>query len=97
MSDANPQSEVIDNTEQNRFEMRIADHPAVADYRITNNVMTFTHTEVPTEFRGQGLGQQLARGALEFARKRGVKVKPLCPFIAHYIEKNPEFRDMLAS
>ena len=87
---------VIDNTEQNRFEARVAEQLAIADYRVVDNVMTFTHTEVPTEFRSQGIGQQLAHGALQLARKRGVKVKPLCPFIADYIERNPEFKDLLA-
>jgi predicted GNAT family acetyltransferase len=51
---------------------------------------------VPKELSGQGVGTRLARGALEQARARGLKVVPKCPFIAGFIGKNPEFAELLA-
>ena len=87
--------EVVDNEAESRFEARIAEQLAIANYRLENGVMTFTHTEVPEEFQGEGIGGQLAHAALEKARAKGVKVRPLCPFIADYIKRNPEFQDLL--
>ncbi|GJF06441.1 hypothetical protein PSD17_53880 [Pseudonocardia sp. D17] len=51
----------------------------------------FTHTEVDDRFGGRGLGGVLARGALDAARARGLRVRPDCPFIRSWIEKHPEY------
>jgi predicted GNAT family acetyltransferase len=58
-------------------------------------VITFTHTEVPAEISGHGVGSQLVRGALEAARAQGLKVVPKCPFVAAYMAKHAEFNDLL--
>jgi predicted GNAT family acetyltransferase len=88
-------SEVKDNPEKNQFELIIDGHVALAAYRLKPGVITFTHTEVPKELGGRGIGSQLAKGALDQARARGLKVVPLCPFIKAYIEKNPAYQDLV--
>lgn len=90
-------SEVVDNPEKHRYEISADGHTAFTTYRIADGVITFVHTEVPPEFRGQGIGSKLVRGELEAARARGLKVVPKCEFVAGYIDKHPEFRDLLAS
>ena len=45
----------------------------------------------------RGFGSRLAAAALEDARRQGLEVVPLCPFVAHYIESRPEFDDLVAS
>lgn len=87
---------VRDNPTGRRFELPAEGHLAEAHYRLTPGVITFTHTEVPKALSGRGIGSLLARGALDAARARGLKVVPQCPFIAAYIDKNPEFKDLLA-
>jgi uncharacterized protein len=57
-------------------------------------VITFTHTEVPAELGGRGIGSQLARGALEQVRARGLKVVSRCEFMAGYIAKHSEHGDL---
>lgn len=52
------------------------------------------HTEIDPEFGGRGLGGTVVRAALEATREEGLKVVPLCPFVAGYIEKHPEFADL---
>lgn len=88
-------SEVQDNTEKHRFELIVDGHTALAAYRLKPGVITFTHTEVPKELGGRGIGSKLAKGALDQVRARGLKVVPLCPFIKAYIEKNPEYAELV--
>ena len=86
---------VRNNTELHRFELDADGHTAVAYYRLSPGVITFTHTEVPTELSGRGIGSALARGALEIVRAEGLKVEAQCPFIGAFIGKHPEFQNLL--
>lgn len=88
---------VVDRPEKNRFEMEVGGSVAVAEYDIQGGTIVFESTEVPAEMRGQGIGGALARGALETARERNLKVVPKCPFIRSFIEDNPEFQDLVAN
>jgi predicted GNAT family acetyltransferase len=88
--------QVTDNPDKHQFELIVDGHTALAAYKLKPGVITFTHTEVPKELGGRGIGSQLAKGALDQVRARGLKVVPLCPFIKAYIEKHPEYRDLLA-
>jgi predicted GNAT family acetyltransferase len=55
------------------------------------------HTEVEPEYAGQGLGDELAREALDDVRRRGLILVPLCPFIAAYIRRHPsDYLDLVA-
>lgn len=87
---------VKNNPAKHQFELIVDGHTALAAYRLEPGVITFTHTEVPKELGGRGVGSQLAKGALDQARARELKVVPLCPFIKAYIEKHPEYADLLA-
>ena len=48
-----------------RFLLQKDGHTAVLQYTLQNSVITFTHTGVPAELEGRGLGSQLARAGLE--------------------------------
>lgn len=87
---------VRDNPDRHRFELDADGHVAYSNYTRAGNVITIQHTEVPKELGGRGIGSALARGVLEFARGQGLKVVPHCPFVKSYIDKHPEFADLLA-
>jgi predicted GNAT family acetyltransferase len=87
---------VRDNTEHHRFELDLDGHLAFSNYKRADGVITIMHTEVPTELNGRGIGSALVRGLLDIARAENLKVKPLCPFVAGYIEKHPEYADLRA-
>jgi predicted GNAT family acetyltransferase/glutaredoxin len=92
------ETEVLDNPEESRYELRLAGRLiGLAAYRRRNGRIVFTHTEVDESSEGRGLGSRLAAGALEHARQAGLEVVPLCPFIAHYIEQHPEYQQLVAS
>jgi uncharacterized protein len=88
-------SDVRNDTAQNRFELDVDGHQAVAYYRMTPGVITFVHTEVPQALSGRGIGTKLIRGALEMVREQGLKVVPQCPFVWAFMGKNPEYNDLL--
>ena len=59
------------------------------DYRVRPERVALVHTEIEPSLRGRGLGTRLVEGALRDLRERGVRVVPLCPFIAGYIRHHP--------
>jgi len=87
---------VIDNRAASRFEMDTAAGLAFIDYRRHQGVVTATHAEVPRELHGQGMGSQLAKGALEQVRADGDKLVARCPFVAAYVKRHAEFQSLLA-
>ena len=86
---------VVNNEAAHRFEARLGEEVAFAEYRLGDGVMILPHTVVPDAFAGRGVGGQLARAALGYAREQGLEVVPTCPFIAAYIAKHPEWRDIV--
>ena len=84
-----------DNASQHRFELDADGRTAVAYYTLAPGVITFTHTEVPAEVSGLGIGSRLVRAALASARTRGLKVVPRCSFVSTYIAKHPEFAELV--
>lgn len=84
---------VTNNEAESRYEVHVDGALAgFLDYRTVGDVVALVHTEVDEAYAGQGLGAQLAKFALDDARAREVKVSPLCPFVAKYIDKHPEYR-----
>lgn len=79
-----------------RFELDVEGGQALAFYRLADGIMTFTHTEVPAARRGRGIGSQMMHGVLDDVRAQGLKVVPRCPLVADYIDRHPEFADLLA-
>jgi predicted GNAT family acetyltransferase len=86
---------VSDNRAQQRYELAVDGHVAASDYEIADGVITFVHTEVPPELGGKGIGSKLIKGALDQVRADGLKVIAQCPFVKAYIEKHPEYADLL--
>jgi predicted GNAT family acetyltransferase len=80
-----------------RFTAEVAGATAYITYRASaGRVLDFDHTFTPPSARGSGIASQLTAHALEYARSGGYKVIPSCPFVAAYIRRHPEFRDLLA-
>lgn len=85
---------VIDNKEKERFEIDLDGKTALIDYSEQNGVVAMTHTEVPPEFEGKGIGSKLVKGALEIVKNDGKRVRPLCTFVAAYIKRHPEYQSL---
>lgn len=89
------QIQVQHNAEKKRFEVAIKEFLAKAEYILAKQRIIFTHTEVPSDLEGNGIGAALAKTGLQYAREKELKVLPLCPFFASYIRRHPEYKDML--
>lgn len=88
-------SEVVHNREEQRFELKQGDEVAYAEYEREGETIIFTHTVVPPALEGHGIGTELVRAGLAAVREAGGKVVPACPFVARYIERHPEDRELL--
>jgi predicted GNAT family acetyltransferase len=93
-----PEPTVVPNPEQSRYEIQVDGAVAgFTQYRPAGDgVLDFVHTEIDDAYEGQGLGGKLARGAMDAVRAAGQKVIATCPFIKGWIEKHPDYHDLLA-
>ena len=87
--------DTTDNPTAHRFELPTAHGDAFAAYELDRSTITFTHTVVPPEAEGEGVGSRLIAAALAAARERGLTVVPQCDFVAAYIERHPETQDLV--
>jgi predicted GNAT family acetyltransferase len=88
-------TQVVDNPDRSRFEL--LEDNAVAGYvRYTerDGARVLVHTEVDQAHAGKGYGSRLARGALDLIRASGLPMVNECPFLARWIERNPEYADL---
>ena len=89
-------TEVRDNPAEHRYEIHVDGTLAgFSAYRRRPGAVVFTHTEIDPSYEGKGLGSVLARRALDDVRARGLGVMPLCPFINGYIQRHPEYADLV--
>ncbi len=88
-------SSVRDNKALSRFELDVGGAVAFANYRLTPSAVIITHTETPYALRGRGIASQLVEGALRMIRADGLKVIAGCGFVVDYLQKHPEFADLV--
>ena len=84
------------NTAERRFEYVEDGQLCVLEYELLDGIMAITHTGVPAAVEGRGIAAGLTRYALDTARGRGWKVRPLCSYAAAYFKRHPEYQDLLA-
>lgn len=82
----------IVNEVNQRYELHVDDHVAFIDFRLNNNKIYLTHTEVPKGLEGQGIGSLLVKQALTDIQQREMTLIPLCPFVVSYIKRHPEWQ-----
>jgi predicted GNAT family acetyltransferase len=69
---------------------------AIAEYEEHGDVVVFPHTVVDPIRRGEGLGEQLVRGAMDDVRTSGRKVVPACWFVADFLDAHTDYADLRA-
>jgi predicted GNAT family acetyltransferase len=89
------ETQVINQPTSGRFEIGDEGGLGHLEYVVSDGLIRLLHTEVPPSQRGKGHGDRLARAALEYARGEGLRVSPLCPFVAKYIDRHPEYKGLV--
>ncbi len=87
--------DVVENAEQNRFELSLDGGIALVAYRRDGERLVLVHTEVPEEFGGQGIGSKLAKGVFELLRASGRKAVVRCEFLQGWLAKHPDYNDFV--
>jgi uncharacterized protein len=92
-----PSIDVTDNPKRRRYEARIDGALAgFAAYDLAGERIVFTHTEVDPQYEGRGVGSALAQFALDDVRAEGTRrVVPRCPFIKGWIDRHPDYADLV--
>ena len=87
---------LIDNVALHQYEFRIGDLiPRIEYIKTKNGEIYLTHTEVPSALEGKGVGSSLVRLALEDIERQQLRLVPLCPFVAGYVQKHPEWKRLV--
>ncbi len=89
--------QVLQNKEASRFETSIDGVAAFIEYvEKPGAVLLLTHTCVPRQIAGRGIGTKLVVETLERIRSLDFKIVPLCPFIVAYLKKTENYQDLIA-
>ncbi|HEY0011717.1 MAG TPA: GNAT family N-acetyltransferase [Allosphingosinicella sp.] len=81
---------------QRRFEIEEEGATGFLTYMLQDGRIVFTHTIVPPELEGRGIGSRIVKAGLDHARAEGLQVVPQCSFVRGYIERHEEYREVLA-
>lgn len=89
--------EVKNNQSKNQFEANLeGGKTALIQYdRQADGALNLFHTEVPEEFEGRGVGARLVKNALEQIKADNLKIVPSCQFVAAYIKRHPEYKNLV--
>jgi uncharacterized protein len=87
---------VKDNADEGRYELGVEGQTALLAYHRRGGTVFLTHTEVPEALEGQGIGSRIVKHALDEARAAGEKVAPWCPFVRAYIDRHPEYEEIVS-
>ncbi len=96
MSQANDIKIELDQ-DNSRFIGSVDGHDCVLDFRLAADRVAMTSVRVPEAAGGRGIAGQLTRHALDWARARGLKVDPVCPYVKTWIQRHPDYQDLLLS
>ena len=86
---------LVKNSEERRFELKVGDHTAFIEYKEHNKKIWLIHTEAPEELRGKGAATALIEKTLVYIEENGYKLIPLCPLVAAYLKRHPEWNRIL--
>jgi predicted GNAT family acetyltransferase len=87
---------LVKNTTANRFELSSEGYTTFIEYKERNKKLWLTHTEAPEELKGKGSATAIVEKTLDYIEENGYKLVPLCPFVAAYLNRHPEWNRVLA-
>lgn len=86
---------LIDDKSARQFELTVNGHMAKIEYELDGKKIFLTHTEVPKALEGQGVGSALVEKVLTHIEEAGLRLVPMCPFVAAHLRRHPEWQRLL--
>lgn len=87
---------IVEDADRGRFDMWQGEQfIGFAGYELKDDTMVFQHTLVDENFGRRGYARALVTLVLESARSRGWKVLPVCSYVLDYLERYPEYKDLV--
>ncbi|MEP0862425.1 MAG: N-acetyltransferase [Ignavibacterium sp.] len=87
--------EVFHDKENNRFVITVEKQEAFVEYSLNEKEMNLYHTYTPPQLRGKGLAEKVVRTAIEYAKENSLKVIPSCSYVAVFMQRHPEYSELL--
>ena len=88
---------ITDAADAERYEAHLDGELAgIIEYVLKHGRIALVHTEVMSDYEGRGVAGSLTRFALDDARRRGLRVVPVCPYVKAYLKRHPEDGDLVA-
>ncbi|BDQ03275.1 GNAT family N-acetyltransferase [Ignavibacterium sp.] len=87
--------EVIHDKVNNRFVINIDGLDSFVEYSLNEKEMNLYHTYTPPQLRGKGLAEKVVRAAIEYAKENSLKVIPSCSYVAVFMQRHPEYSELL--
>ncbi len=94
-NDAAVVAPVVHDAKDKQFDVTVGGETATLKYELGPGVIDLQHTSVPDTMRGKGVANALSRAALEYARQSKLKVIPTCPFVRTYLQRHPQYADLV--
>lgn len=88
-------STIVHRPEAGCFEVALDGGNGLCAYRRQGDVLLLTHTEVPPRHEGRGIAAALVQATLDWARAEGLRVRPMCSYVAVYMRRHPQTQDLL--
>ncbi len=86
------------NTHKHRFEATTDGKACFVEYQtVDDDTLALVHTEVDPSLEGQGIGSKLVESVLEYADRNNLEIVPLCPFVAAYIKRHPDWNRIVST
>lgn len=86
---------VRDNPARSRFEAEIDGLTAILEYNRVEGGIVVAHTEVPPPLEGRGIASAMFKALLTAAREEKLRVIPVCPVFARYLQRHSETHDLV--
>lgn len=87
--------QLINNEARKQYEVHVDEVVLRIEYILAQDRIFLTHTEVPKSMEGKGLGSAIVKLALEDIEQKGLTLVPLCPFVALYLKRHPEWKRLV--
>lgn len=87
--------DIAHDTAARRFDARVDGEDSTLDYELEGDVMTITHVNVPEPVGNRGIAAAMTEAALSYARERGLRVVPRCPYAAAYVARHRQWADIV--